>query len=191
MAVTKEPPLYYKKFKFFYMKIKAMVAIAAIVILAACKTSYKATDTTYSTVAPAGSETVFLTQYPGASHVIWVHSDPSMPAPFDWQLAKWTPLTDKDYLVRFYLDGDYYYAWYTDSGVWIGSSYTVKDLSRTPPEITNTIRNHYPYYIIDDVRTEIQKDKTTYEVELKNTQDRRIVLLDASGAIISEKSISL
>jgi len=91
-------------------------------------------------------------------------------------------------VVEFTQDGEYYYTWYHDSGNWVGSAYTLKDLSATPPAITGTIRNKYPYYIINTVTKEFKNNTITYEVELKNTESKVKLLMDENGNILKEKS---
>jgi len=65
------------------------LAIVLIAAVAACKATYKATDTGTSTstttvVVPAGTQTAFTTQYPGAINVVWSKYDAQAVAPIDW-----------------------------------------------------------------------------------------------------------
>ncbi|HSU28148.1 MAG TPA: PepSY-like domain-containing protein [Chitinophagaceae bacterium] len=172
------------------MKGKAFIAIATVVILSACGTAtYKATDTSRPVViAPANLQTAFNAQYPHATRVVWSNYNPVVVAPIDWDLAGFAAMDDNDYVVEFTQDGEYYYTWYHDIGKWVGSAYTLKDLSATPPAITGTIRNKYPFYIISTVTKEFKDNSITYEVELKNTQSQVKLLMDENGNIIKERT---
>src|SRR5436190_2152570 len=106
--------IYFLNFKLCCMKFRNLIAAAAIVILAACGTPYRATDT--ALVVPADMQTSFSTQYPGATNVVWSTYDANVALPIDWDLTGWSALDNNDYVVRFNMDNEDYYAWYDTDG---------------------------------------------------------------------------
>jgi hypothetical protein len=171
------------------MKFSKFLAAAAIV-LAACGSPYRATNTSVY-VAPEGVSAAFVTQYPTATHVVWSRYDPTIVSVVDWDLNGWQPLNDADYTVTFVQDNDEYYAWYDDSGEWIGTAYVVKDYHTIPVVINDKITTLYPSYTITSVNKEFQKNRVTYEVELKNSDTKVKLLMDSNGNILKERSKSL
>jgi hypothetical protein len=173
------------------MKLSNLFAAAAIVLFAGCGTPYRATDTTI-VVAPDGTQRAFITQYPTASNAVWMHYDPALVGPVDWEFAGWTPMDEADYTVRFNMDNEDYYAWYDENGNWIGTAYVMKDYYHTLPNaVTTTVNNQFPGYTITAVNKQIQKDRLVYEVELKNSDTKVKLQLDGSGNIIKQRSKSL
>jgi hypothetical protein len=168
------------------MKLKALLAVAALGVMAACNTPYRATDTTV-VEAPDGVRTTFTTQYPTATNIVWNTYDPAM-VPVDWELSGWGPLDRDDYLVRFDLDSENYYAWYDSDGNWVGSAYAVRDLSTVPAEVNNAVKNQFADYTISSVNREFHKDRMVYEVEAKNSTNKVKLLVDAEGNIIKQKT---
>jgi hypothetical protein len=177
------------------MKLKPFIALVAFSIFVACNTPYRATDTTTTTsttvVAPMSTQTVFTTQYPNASNVTWSHYDPNVIIPIDWDLNGWTTLDQNDYVVRFDMNSDNYYAWYDENGNWVGTVYTIRDNSTLPTTITNVVNNQFQGYTITSVNREFQKDRMAYEVELKNSTSKIKVLIDDNGNIIKQKTKTL
>jgi hypothetical protein len=178
------------------MKLRTLIAVAAVVaVFASCSSPYKATDTsgtsttTTSTtvVVPAGTQTAFTTQYPNSTNVVWSRYDPVAVIPIDWELAGWSPMDTSDYLVRFDLDNENYYAWYDSDGNWVGSAYVVKDHSKLPAPVNTTIANKYAGYTIESVNREFQKDRITYEIEMKKDNSKVKLLVDGDGNVIKEK----
>ena len=173
------------------MKLRNFVTIAAVLSLAACSSPYKATDTgtTTTTVSvPNSIQTSFTTQYPGAANVAWSKYDAQIAAPIDWELAGWTTLDNDDYLVRFDLDNENYYAWYDSDGNWIGSAFVMKDYTQLPAPVNAVITNKYAGYNITSVNREFKKDRVAYEIELKKEDSKVKLLVDADGNIIKEKT---
>ena len=171
------------------MKISKFLAAAAI-MLAACGNPYRATNTTVY-IAPEGIRTSFVTQYPAATNVVWSRYDPALVSVVDWELNGWQPLNDADYTVRFVLDNEDYYAWYDDSGEWVGTAYVVRDYKLMPVAVNTTIINQYPGYTITAVNKQFHKDMVAYEVELKNSDTKMKLLVDANGNVIKQRSKSL
>ncbi len=178
------------------MKLRTLIAVAAVVaVFASCSSPYKATDTTGTTttptsttiVVPAGTQTAFTTQYPNATNVVWSRYDPVAVVPVDWELAGWETLDTSDYLVRFDLDNENYYAWYDGDGNWVGSAYVVKDHSTLPEVVKTAITNKYAGYSIENVNREFQKDRIAYEIEMKKDDSKVKLLVDGDGNVIREK----
>jgi hypothetical protein len=170
------------------MKLRDLFAVAAVSLLAACETPYRATDTTV-VVAPESVQTAFIEQYPYATNVVWTYHDPAIAIPMDWELAGWTIVDENDYLVRFDMDNEYYYAWYDDTGEWIGTAYVMRDFTTTPSVVLSAARNRYPGYTVTSVSREFQKDnRLAYEIEMKNSDTRAKLLVDANGNILKEKT---
>ena len=171
------------------MKIKTLIAVAALGIFAACGEPYRATTATV-VVAPGTTKASFRAQYPYASNVVWMRYDAAN-IPIDWELAGWTVLDDNDYLVRFDMDNNYYYAWYDKNGNWIGTSYGLIDYNSMPVAVVTTLTNKYPGYTITSVNKEFQRDRIAYEVELKNDDTKVKVLVDIYGNVVKAKTRSL
>jgi hypothetical protein len=168
------------------MKFRKFIAVAALVTLAACGTPYRATDT--AIVVPAGIQTSFSTQYPGAGNVVWSTYDANVVLPIDWELTGWSALDNDDYLVRFNLDNEDYYAWYDSDGNWVGTAYVMKDYKSMPAAINTTLNTQFPGYTITSVNREFQKDRVAYEVLLSNGNSKAKVLVDSNGNIIKSKT---
>ena len=189
------------------MKLRNFFILAAIIALTSCKPSYKATDksrttttdttstsmekptptsTTTITVPPA-IQTTFTTQYPTSTNVLWSKYDTMTVVPIDWEMAGWTTMDADDYLVRFDMDNENYYAWYDSDGNWIGSAYVLKDHTQLPAAVNTVITNKYAGYSITGVNREFQKDKVAYEIEMKKDNSKVKLLVDADGNIIKEK----
>lgn len=193
------------------MKLKNIfTAVAAIGVFAACNPSYKATDRTGTTTdsssvstnpasmdgsasaktvtVPEGTRTAFTTQYPTASNAVWSNYDVQSEIPIEWEMTGWTTLDDQDYLVRFDMDNENYYAWYDSDGNWVGSAYVMKDVTQLPEAVNKVIMEKYAGYTVKSVNREFQKDRMAYEVELTKTDSKAKVLVDSNGTIIKEKT---
>ena len=176
------------------MKLRNFLAFALLIgALTACKAPYKATDTGTSksgttVVVPAGTQTAFTTQYPGAINVVWSKYDAQVAVPIDWELAGWTAIDADDFLVRFDHENENYHAWYDSDGNWIGSAVVVKDYTQLPAPVNTTVTSKYPGYSITSVNKEIQKDRVAYEIELNKDNTKAKLLVDANGNIIKEKT---
>lgn len=178
------------------MKSKIFLAVAAFAAFAACKPAYKATDTSTGTtttpsgttvVVPGNIQTSFTTQYPTATNVVWTNYDAAVAVPIDWEMAGWTTLDPQDYLVRFDMDNENYYAWYDSDGNWIGSVYVMKDVTQLPAAVSTAVNNKYAGYEVTNVNREFQKDRMAYEVELKKDDSKVKLLVDTDGNILKEK----
>ena len=170
------------------MKLKTLLAVAAIGMFAACETPYQATDTSV-VVVPDNTQRAFVVQYPASSNIAWTYYDPSVVVLNDWDLAGWQVLDANDYAVRFDMDGENYYAWYDSDGNWIGTATVVKDYSRLPVVINTTLTREYQGYTIHSVNREFYKDKSAYEVTMKRSDGTKVVaLIDNDGNILKYKT---
>jgi uncharacterized membrane protein YkoI len=175
----------------YTMKLKSFIAVAVMAgLFTACGEPYQATTTTTVEVAPSLTRSAFVAQYPSASSVVWSRYDATM-VPIDWELAGWPNIDNDAYLVRFNMDNNNYYAWYDASGNWIGTSYSLSDYNSLPVAVNTTVTSRYPGYTITAVQREFQRDRVAYEIEMKNNDTKRKVLIDAYGNVIKEKSRSL
>lgn len=170
------------------MKLKTLFAVAAFALFASCETPYRATDTTTVVVSDA-TQSAFTIQYPNATNVVWTNYDASLDPMIDWDLAGWTTMDAGDYVVRFDMDDQDYYAWYDNNGNWIGSAYVISDYSTLPSGVSTTLNTQFPSYTITKVNREFQKDRMTYEVVLKRASDDSKVklLLNSDGTVIKQK----
>ena len=136
---------------------------------------------------PAVTLTAFTTQYPGATNVVWSGYDSLAQVPIDLRMAGWKKMDADDHLVTFDLDNNNYYAWYDSEGKWVGSAYTMTDITKLPPTVNtavkNAIKTRYVGYTISNVNREFQKDKKTYEVELVKDNNKVKMLVNSDGKI--------
>ena len=173
------------------MKLQLMSMVAAITLLLSCGTT-TTTSSTSSNAAmnvPAGIRASFEGQYPTATNVVWTSYDATVVPIVDWELAGWPVIDAGDYVVRFNMDNQDYYAWYDGGGDWIGTAYVVNDYKTLPDAVTNTINTQFSGYAIEGVQREFWKDKTAYEIKLKKNNDDKVKLLvDANGSILKQKN---
>jgi hypothetical protein len=167
------------------MKFKTFLAVAVITLFTACSTTYRASDT--GVVISTDATRAFNQQYPTAANVVWNSYNPNLVIINDWDMAGWTVVDADDYVVQFEMDGERYYAWYDTSGEWVGSAYTVNDFATLPDAIRNTVNTKYPGYAISSVNKQFHKDKVAYELVLKDTDTKQVVLLDSDGMVIKSK----
>jgi hypothetical protein len=168
------------------------LAMCAAVIFAACGEPRQTTTMSSSSDNPAMTppnnlQTVFVTQYPSASNVVWAQYDATI-VPIDWELAGWSALDADDYAVTFVMDNQPYVAWYDSDGTWIGSTYVIDDYTKLPAAVQTTLNTKYSGYAIQKVHQEMWKDKQAFEIKLKKTDDDKVKLLvDKDGNVIKEK----
>lgn len=168
------------------MKLRTLIAVAAIVLFTACSsTRYRASDT--GILIPVSAQTAFDNQYPNSMNIIWGNYDPNIVILNDWEMTGWT-IDNDDYQVQFDMDGEKYYAWYDSDGNWIGSAYAVNDLNTLPAEVKHVINMQYSTYTIAKANREFYNDKTAYEVVLKNPENKIVLLMDQNGNVIKSKT---
>jgi hypothetical protein len=160
--------------------------VAAVVSLAACETTYQATDTGIITVSD-NTRRAFIDQYPNSSNVAWSYYDPNVVVINEWELTGWETLDQSDYVVRFDMDNENYYAWYDSDGNWIGTAYVVKDFNTLPSLVSTSVRNKYPMHTITGVNREYYSDRMLYEIVVKKDDQKVVMLVDANGNIVKEK----
>jgi hypothetical protein len=178
-------------------RLNFIAAIASLIIAAGCGDTHNATGSgSYSTsnmayiTAPTSVQTSFTARYPSATNVRWSYYDNSV-VPIDWDLTDWQVLTPQDYTVSYDMDGNQYYSWYDANGNWIGSSYATTNYSALPPAVNTMITDQYPGYTITGVQNESWRDRSAYQVELKNDAMKVKLLVDANGTVLKQKSREL
>lgn len=143
-------------------------------------------DNSATVEVPAPTRTSFEAKYPNASNVKWSHytpeADKSTMEASDWNYN----LDANDYYVTFDWDGVPYYAWY-DDGNWIRATTPIKDHSKLPAAVNDAIRSKFAGYEITEVDREHDKDRTTYEVDLKKGDDKLKVHFDENGKVVKQK----
>ena len=169
--------------------MKKILIVLAVVGLAACETTYRATDTGVVVVNDA-TLTSFSDQYPNADNVVWARYDASLEPLVDWDLAGWRTMDESDYVVQFDMNNEPYYAWYDADGNWVGTAYVVRDYKTLPSSVSTTLNTQFPSYSISKVNREFQKDRTCYEVVLtRSSDDTKIkLLLDSDGTVLRQKT---
>lgn len=170
------------------MKLKLLSLMAASVLLFSCSSTRTTTSSNTAFAVPAIVETSFTNQYAGATNISWNRYDAAS-VPIDWELTGWPAMDAGDYVVRFDLNNEHYYAWYDSDGNWVGSAYVVSDFKSLPDAVNTTLKNQFPGYTIETVQRELWKDKMAYEIKLKGSGDSKIKLVvDANGTILKQKN---
>jgi len=136
---------------------------------------------------PAVVEPVFSKQYPTAANAVWTKYDSLANVPIDMRLTGWKKLDAEDHMVKFDFQDETYYAWYDSNGKWIGSAYTMKDISKLPVKVKTAVQNaikaRYAGYEISQVNRELQTGKSAYEVELAKGDNEVRLLVTPDGKI--------
>lgn len=151
-------------------------------------TPAKDSSSSASATAPAAVESVFTKQYVGATNIVWSPYDSLAATPIDLRLTGWKKMDAEDHMVKFDYKDENYFAWYDNTGKWIGSAYTVKDLSKLPPAVNtavnNAIKSRYKEYNVSKVNREMQTGKKpVYEVELMKDDSKVRMLVTSEGKI--------
>ena len=179
-------------------RFNLLAALATVLFFAAgCESTRSTTDysvaDSYTTsnmaivTAPDGTQQAFLTRYPGATNVRWYNYNSAV-VPIDWELTDWQVLSPNDYVVYYDMNNNNYYSWYDTNGNWIGTTYAVTDYNSLPSSVNSLIATRYPGYTITKVHNEYWKDRSAYQVELKNGETKVKLLVDANGNILKEKT---
>ena len=139
------------------MKLLNVIMSAGIILLAyGCENSKNMSGNTTSTNAavvvdvPADLQTSFITRYPDATKIEWSYYN-EVPSPIEWDLTDWQMLSNKDYVVRYYINDVPYYSYYDANGNWIGSTYSLSNFTSLPAPINATFASKYPGYTITSV----------------------------------------
>jgi hypothetical protein len=137
---------------------------------------------------PAAVEPVFSKQYPTAANAVWTNYDSLANVPIDMRLSGWGKELDaEDHMVKFDFEDNTYYAWYDSNGKWIGSAYTLDDITKLPAKVKtavqNAIKSRYTDYEISQVNRELQPGKNVYEVALTKGESEVRMLVTPAGKI--------
>ncbi|MGZ5189722.1 MAG: PepSY-like domain-containing protein [Flavisolibacter sp.] len=169
------------------MKLRILSLLFAVAIVTSCTTTRTSTSENAAYAGmPAMIRLDFERHYPDATNITWTNYDGST-LPIDWELTDWTALGSDDYVVRFDMGSDNYYAWYDADGTWIGSSNAISSSSILPSAVTTTLNSQYKDYTIESIQKETWKDKTAYELKLVSGDNRVKLLIDSNGTIIKQK----
>lgn len=151
------------------------------------KTKIAIDSSAKSMEAPFAFEAVFTKQYPGATNVVWSAYDSLAAVPIDMRLTGWKKMDGEDYLVKFDLKDEPYYAWYDSNGKWIGSASPLTDLTKLPAAVTtavnNAIKTRYTGYKVAQVNREFQTGKKSYEVQLVKDDSKVRMLVNSAGKV--------
>lgn len=172
------------------MKQKVLIVLAAMFFLAACKTTstYRAADATV-VVSTNPAATVFLTQYPNATDVVWTTYDPVLITPVDWQLIGYAPLNANARLVHFTQDKDNYYVLYDQNGYRVASAVVLTDFNVIPSAAKEVLTLRYPAYTVTGLSRVTMTSRMAYEVEMKKMFYTAKVLIDDNGNVIDQRLI--
>jgi len=175
------------------MKLHHLVLAAGLMTIGAGCGSSSNMSSGYSSTAlvvPATTQSEFMLRYPGATSIEWARYN-DVAVPIEWDLTDWAVLDNDDYVVRYTMDNNNYYAWYDNNGTWVGTTYALTDHSRLPAAVSTALSSKYSGYNITSIQHEAWKDRMAYEIEMKNNTNKMKVLVDANGNILKEKTKSL
>ncbi len=178
-----------------------MLASAVIGVFASCsneagssKDNPDSTSTTTETKkstrhveVPEATRTSFEAKYPQASDVTWNYHEPAIEAPIEWEWTSWPAVDTNDYVANFKVNDDDYWVWYTYNGDWIGTVSEVSDYSSLPPAVNNVVKTQFPGFTIKSVDKENDKNRTAYEIQMENGEDKMKALIAEDGTIIKKK----
>lgn len=168
------------------MKFKFLGLVAVVVIMASCSSTRTSSSTNDAYTVPDNIRTGFTTQYPTATNAVWSAYDP-VAYPVDFDLNGWTPLTSRDYVVRYEMGGDSYYSYYGTNGDWVGSSSMMTNVQTLPEVIKTSINNQFSGYTIYSAQKEMWKDRMAYEVKIRNGDMKKKLLFDSNGNVLKQK----
>ena len=170
------------------MKLQIMSLLVATTLIVSCgPTKYGSSSSNAAYGTPTVITTSFETQYPTASNVVWSSYDPAV-VPVDFELNGWSELTSGDYMVKFDLGTEKYYAWYDAKGEWIGSAYVVSNYTTLPSAVNTMLNDKFNGYSIEMAQKELWKESMAYEIRLKNGDNRVKLLVDGNGNILKQKT---
>jgi hypothetical protein len=189
------------------MKFKSILLIAtATVVFASCAnddkdktksetevTNNPETTTTTETKksvtveVPAATKTQFEAKYPQTSNVEWYRYDQTLlPEDIQWDWYSWPALDTNDYVVRFNMQNDPYWAWYDENGNWIGTISTI-NVSGVPDPVSARLKSDFEGYTVTKVKKENDKNRSAYEIDLTKGDDKMKVLVDENGNVMKKK----
>lgn len=181
------------------MKIKHLIIACALLFAAGCEPASETTTAnssddvttanaaTVTVTVPEPTRTEFTTRYPSATGIEWAHYK-ATDVPIDWDLVGWPAMQSDDYVVRYNLDGAPSFAYYDNTGAWIGSTTVMNDFTKLPAAVQKTLSDKYAGYTIAQVHQETWKDQMGYEIEMKNADNKVKIIVDPNGNILKEKA---
>src|SRR5215216_7259927 len=136
------------------MKLHIMSLLAAAALIVSCSTTRTSTseNAAYASL-PSTLRLDFERHYPDATNVTWSQYDATT-VPIDWELTDWSAMDASDYVVRFDMGSNNYYALYDANGTWIGSAYAMSNTALLPSAVTTTLNSQFKGYTIDAVQKE-------------------------------------
>jgi hypothetical protein len=179
-----------------------MLASAVAAVLASCgnassnedktdpanSTSTTETKTTTTKVeVPEATRTSFEAKYPQAADVTWNYHEPVVEVPVAWEWTEWPVIDTNDYVAYFKVNNDDYWVWYDNSGDWIGTVSEVSDNSSLPAAVNNTIKREFPGFTIKSIDKENDKNRTAYEIQMENGEDKMKALIAENGQVMKKK----
>ena len=175
-------------FKFYVMKKILVYTMTALILLSCSSKKITTTSSENAYGVPSSIQGSFQAKYPDATNVTWSHYD-AIKVPIDWDLTDWNVLSPNDYVVSYDMKGNRYYTYYDQNGNWVGSTYAITDYNNGLPVSVNEIINkNYSAYTIEKAHRIIWKDRTAYDLKLKNGDNRIKLLVDENGTVIKEKN---
>lgn len=138
-------------------------------------------------VVPPPVQTSFEQKYPEAKDVNWDFPQPVVEAPIDWEWTEWPAIDTNDYVAHFNSNNSDYWVWYDDGGNWIGTVEEVSDNSGLPPAVNNVIKTQFPGYTIKSIDKENDKNRTAYEIQMENGEDKMKALITENGQVLKKK----
>jgi hypothetical protein len=179
-----------------------MLGTAVIAVLASCgnagssennpdstgsSSSSETKTTTKKVEVPEATRTSFEAKYPQAADVIWNYHEPVIVTPIAWEWTDWPVIDTNDYVANFKISEDDYWVWYDASGDWIATVAEVNDFSSLPAAVNNTIKTQFPGYTIKSVDKENDKNRTAYEIQMENGEDKMKALIAENGQVLKMK----
>jgi hypothetical protein len=151
-------------------------------------TTTTSTTTTRNVEVTPVIKNSFEKSYPNVQDVKWVKYEPVPELePADWEMMGWNAPDTSDYTASFVSDNANYQSWYTPQGDLIGSMSDVDSVS-LPTPVTTTVHKQYEDYTYDGVIKKLKdKNKTAYQIKLKNGNDKVKILVNENGQVIKKK----
>ncbi|HET6996371.1 MAG TPA: PepSY-like domain-containing protein [Chitinophagaceae bacterium] len=143
--------------------------------------------TTRTVEVPEATRTSFEAKYPQASNVTWDYYEPVITTPISWEWTEWPTVDSNDMVAKFSVNDAYYWVWYDETGNWIGTVSEVTDYSSLPAAVNNTIKTQFPGFTIKSVDKENDKNRTAYEIQMENGEDKMKALIAEDGTVIKKK----
>ena len=145
------------------------------------------TRRTKTVEVPEATRTSFEAKYPQANNVSWDYPEPVIVAPVEWEWTDWPTIDSNDYIARFRLNDNDYWVWYDDSGDWIGTVEEVNDNAALPAAVNKVVKAQFPGYTIKSIDKENDKNRTAYEIQMENGEDKMKALITENGEILKKK----